>query len=232
MTHVQNIFAELFDSLRGTGSISTVVNVSGYPYEITTDNTDFLAAGDVVAISDTDGFTGAGYSVTSVVSETSFQITAKNVGTLGAVGTWKNKSWYFYPAFSQELSNRVLKESQVATIAVTPAGWLVEGFDIDMTDVRFDYVINSLTLVLFNNTQRELYTQERYDGNYSQIIDPFYDRLIAAMQEHKNLFEPRDGFDISVTYNPLYNEKQTSIIADAKIITFNNLQIFNTNCNG
>ena len=112
MIYIEDIFSEFFDALRSTSDVINITNVSANTYQITTTSTEHLMKDDYVAFANTSSFTDEGYKVTEIISATEFNVFAKGV-TIGTFGTWNSQSWYFLPAKTIEMSNKVTQDNKI-----------------------------------------------------------------------------------------------------------------------
>lgn len=168
-------FEALVDSLRKTGTITGLSNDG----ELTTIATiNDLKAFEVVSID------GVSYRI---VSATSNEFVVKGVISTGT--EWKANAPYYMDGHILEIQAR-LKELDESTSLLKwqkyPLIILLQ--DIDYSKNKIARTSVSVDILIVNITEGTYITEQRRVNNFEPVLDPLYNKFIAAVNDSNNFF--------------------------------------------
>lgn len=169
--NVIDIIETTVDNIRYTKSITNIVDNANGTYTVSTSDTKDLANGDYVQILNTTGFTASNYKISSLVTDTSFNIT-KAAGTAipGTFGTWKANAPYFMKGRWTEITRELIDKSQSSTYRKQRFDLITLILPIQSSqDYKRDQLtkdVPSLEIYFFTPTDERKNTDWRVDNTY------------------------------------------------------------------
>lgn len=167
------IIQDVVEDIRETASITGITDNGDGTYTVLTADTKSIENGDYVTIAGTIGFNDANWKITSLVANTSFNIT-KATGTAipGTFGTWTANAPYFMKGRWTEITRELIdkgesvkyrKQRLPLICLIIP---LSESKDRKKTVQEIE---TDLTIFFFVETDETEDTDWRYDNNFATL---------------------------------------------------------------
>lgn len=169
-----DIFSEIVDSMRATGTITDSSEASTI-YTITTVNS--LSEGDSVKINSID-------YITSSVTSTSFKITAAT-GLDFTDETWQALAPYYIYGHPREIAMRLSnKKGAVDKFRKFPLIALFQDFQEShgSENYNIDYAL-PFTIVIVYKTDKTYVSETRYTNVFKPILYPIYENLLKKIDD-------------------------------------------------
>ncbi len=185
---IEDIIANVVDSIRATGTITNVVFASGVS-TITSVNT--LTNGEVVVIGSLEG-------KISNVSGTEFQIEGD---ASGEPSSWKAQAPYFIDGHLLDVANQLIeKDGSVAPVKFKKYPLIVMEQDFEMNKLNGPMARATLSFVIVNHTKPEYTTEKRREFNFTPILDPLYKDFIAALDNFLGVAVLSEEWEVTRRY--------------------------------
>ena len=172
---IVDIFSDIVDSLRATGTITNLSVASGVT-TVTSEND--LSVGEVIEMDDVN------YIIRSASSS---QFTVNGTGITAS--TWNALAPYYLFGHPRDISNTLLEkdgQSEPYRYQKYPLIALVQDFNEKKGEnILYDGLAN-LNFIICNITKQEYNSVDRYDNNFRTILYPLYDSFIAAIKSDLN----------------------------------------------
>ena len=171
---VVDIFAQVVENLRDSGTVASVVDAGGYA---TITATNKFKEGDIVNINSVD------YEVEEATTAT-FKVLAA-AGVINDDDSWAALAPYYEHGSPIEIANRLSLKDMSAGLErfkKFPLIALIEDFEEDFKDEKFYCQIPEVILSIMNSTLPEYNSDQRHTNNFKPIIMPLYNDLIHELK--------------------------------------------------
>ena len=177
-----DVFGEIVDAMRATGSIIASSEVSGI-YTLTSANT--FNAFESVKIDSIDYL---------IVSATTTEFVIETTTGLNFTGeTWQALAPYYIYGHPLEIANRLLgkDKGKEKKWRKYPLIALFQDFTEDHSDnFIIDYTL-PFSIIIAYNTKKTYISEERYTNTFKPILYPLYEDLLTYMTKSPALYENR-----------------------------------------
>ncbi len=172
-----DLFADIVDSMRKTGTVTSSSEVSGR-YTILSANN--FSDRQVLSVDDVD------YVVYDPTA-TGFDMEAANpvTGLDFAGKTWKSLAPYYMHGHPVEITNRLNNKNGggIYSYQKYPLIVLLQDFQEDINADEYNYASISPDILIVNSTKEAIHADERYDYNYRYTLYPLYSDLIEKIKD-------------------------------------------------
>lgn len=171
MKHYLDIFEEIVDSIRATGTITSIVETT-LTSTITSDNS--LKVKEWVKMGAKD------YRIKSV-TPTEFTVDGIDI----TATEWKALAPYFIPETPQKMVNELVAKDKNSTLKFQkyPLIWLKLNILEDEGKNGFQTVLNDPLFVIMNKSEINYSATQRKDINFVPVLNPLYYQLLEAIDE-------------------------------------------------
>lgn len=227
-----DVFGDIVDSMRDTGTITNSVEASGI-YTLTTDNT--FVAKNSITILDVD------YLIRSATATT---IVIKAATGLDFTGeTWKDRAPYYMYGHAKEIANRLDLKNQrdIDKFGKFPLIWLMTDLkETSGNNYNYLYTIGNQKVFIVKSTKPEYTSPQRLENSFKPVLQPIHDELIQSILDYKIIATPtsqilKDKYDRYAWGSQSVYGNDKLIFndwLDAIEIDFNEFSVFkaSTNC--
>jgi hypothetical protein len=219
MKGLHTIFSEIIEDFRETKAI-TLVAASGTNYVYTAINT--LSALDYVTL----------YSGSTVLAENQQVISAtSNTFTLSteyAANSFVANEPYFMHEKWKKAASILTEKTKQDTYKYQKYPLILLERPFTKGNSNYDYSAD-FRIAIINHTDKNYYSDDRYDNNFDTILTPIKESIIEGMLKHKNLLVANrrkldfdDTDQLYIDDNPLPDE------LDAIVLDFKGVTVANT----
>lgn len=170
MIFVPDIFEEIIDSIRESGSYN-VVNVNGNQYTINTPNT--FNQYDWVNVNDTD------YKIVSV---TSLDFTIESAVAIAGAGDYKALAPYYLYGHRLDIANRLLEKDEDDVFKYQKYPLIALRLPITQQKGNENTQDVSLNVAIMEFTDQNYPSEKRYENVIKPILAPIYEDLLSAIE--------------------------------------------------
>lgn len=224
-----DVFGEIVDEIRATGTITNSSEISGV-YTITSTNT--LSEDEYITILSVD------YKVTNV-STSGFTITATTgIDFIGE--TWQALAPYYMYGHPLEIANRLNLKDRLAVEKFKKWPLIYLRTDVNQKHGEYKnilYEIDAFTIYIISPTISTYTTPERIENIFIPILYPLYNTLLDKIELSRVI--ARNNIGISHNHYDRYGWGNETVYGneglifnqylDAMEIIFNNTQVYKNN---
>jgi hypothetical protein len=185
--NIIQIIEDIVDAIRDTASITNITDNANGTYTVLTSDTKELANNDYVSILNTTGFTASNYKISSLVEDTSFNIT-KTAGTAipASFGTWKANAPYHMRDRWSNITRELADKAQTTTYRNQRFPLIALIIPVASTKNRRKAnpeIDATLEIYFFVETDERKNTEWRLDNTYS-VLEALEIKFINELKKY------------------------------------------------